>query len=217
MRLVEKDILSFACVWFDRLFAGKFRGRVYLAGGAFKSVLHGRPPNDLDLFAATDPGRQALLDILQQNGAIILQDNKPYQTILSWHGQRVELAYSTQYQTLSERLAQFDLDLSAVGVEYDDGRLHPEIHPVARESLVSGEVLLIKPLKNWKYVLATLERMRRYARELDLVLPKAEINYIWSIFEDQPLEMQRGMIERFRLVGRDTQAIQKEAECRIHP
>lgn len=216
MQLTEQAVLAFAREWFHRLCADKFDGRVYLAGGAFKTVLHGRPPDDLDLFAVTDESRDELLEVLQDNGAVVVRDNEPYQTVLDWRGQRVELAYSTHYHTLSERLARFDLGLSAVGVEYDDGRLHAEIHPKAVESLERGEVLLIKPLKNWKYALATLERMHRYAEELDLAVSETEVGHIWSVFDEQTPEMQRGMLDRFRRVGRGTQSIHKEAECRLH-
>ena len=217
MELTEQRVREFADKWFKRLLADEFNGRVYLAGGAFKSVLHGRPPNDIDLFPVTEPGREQLMEALRENGAKVVAENEPYQTVLDCAGQRVEVAYSSHYPTLDARLARFDLGLSAVGVEYDDGTLRPRIHHLAQESVRRREILLIKPLINWKYALATLERMHRYARELNYEVPQSEVNAVWKVFDAQPPEMQRGMVERFHLVGNGTATIVEEATCRLHP
>lgn len=213
-KLSEQRVREFARAWYDKLLGNAFSGRVYLAGGVFKTLLHGRAPNDIDLFPVTDEGRYQLMKALQQQGAEVTRDNKPYQTVLNFGGQRVEVAYSTHYPTLKKRLARFDLGLSAIGVEYDNGTLKALIHSRAIESLQRGEVLLIKPLKNWKYALATLERMRRYARELDYRVPESEVEYIWGIFDSQSSEMRREMIDRFRRVSNGTPEIVEQAESR---
>ena len=79
----------------------------------------------------------------------------------------MEVPDKTEPAELEDRLARFDLALSAVGVEHAaDGGWRAVIHPLALESVLRREMLLLKPLVNWKYALATLERMRRYAAEL---------------------------------------------------
>ena len=212
--LSKPRVCEFARQWYDRLLGNAFSGRVYLAGGAFKTLLHGRSPNDIDLFPVTEDGRNRLLEALQRQGAKIQRDNKPYQTVLDFSGQRVEVAYSTHYPTLEKRLARFDLGLSAVGVEYDNGSLRAQIHRRAEVSITRGEILLIKPLKNWKYALATLERMYRYGRELDFRVPKLEVEYIWELFDSQSSEIRCNMIERFHRVGNGTQEIAEQALSR---
>ena len=74
--------------------------------------------------------------------------------------------------TLEGRLARFDIALSAVGVEHrPSGQWSAIVHPLARTSVERREVLLLKPLVNWKFVLSTLERMWRYADELGYIVP----------------------------------------------
>lgn len=45
-----------------------FKGKFFLAGGCFKTLLHGKPPNDLDLWPATDHDRIQLLEALFLQG-----------------------------------------------------------------------------------------------------------------------------------------------------
>ena len=58
--------------------------------------------------------------------------------------------------------------------------------------------MLLKPLVNWQYALATLERMRRYSLELGFTVPPGEEAEVSRVFEAQPEEMRAGMVERYR-------------------
>lgn len=69
--------------------------------------------------------------------------------------------------------------------------------PLAGESVRRREVLLLKPLANWRHCLSTLDRMYRYATELGFDVPSAEEDHIWDVFRAQSPEMQRGMIGRY--------------------
>ncbi|RKG84663.1 hypothetical protein D7V88_21435 [Corallococcus terminator] len=194
-----------------------FPGRLFLAGGAFKSLIHGRPPHDLDLWPATPLDREALCVHLRARGACPRDDNPPFQTSFQLAGHRVEVAYDCTPKSLEERLSRFDLGLSAVGVEYAAGRWRGFVHPLARESLQSREVLLLRPLANWKYLLATLERMRRYGEELGYSVPAPEEQCLWDLFDAQPRASQEALMARHARVARDGGTVLAEARARLRP
>jgi hypothetical protein len=190
-------------------------GSFFLAGGAFKSLLHGRPPRDLDVWPATPGDRELLAAQLVRRGAQPGRDNPPYQTSYTQAGQLVELAYDASAARLEDRLGRCDLALSAVGVEHRAGRWRASIHPLATESIRRREVLLLMPLVNWKYALATLERLHRHAAELRFGIPAEAESAIWKLFSAQrPLE-QNAMIARYLRVSSGDQRILDEARFRM--
>lgn len=176
---------------------GAFPGRVFLAGGAFKTLLHGRPPRDLDLWAPSAEDRLHLIDHLVARGA----EPRPrhaYSDVLEYLGQEIEIPDAVEPPVLEDRLARFDLALSAVGVEWDAGRVRPSVHPLALKAVSRREILLLRPLVNWKHVLGTLARAHRYAAELGWPFPAEEEAAAWALFESQDLEEQARMVERYR-------------------
>lgn len=176
---------------------GAFPGRVFLAGGAFKTLLHGRPPRDLDLWAPSAEDRRQLVDHLVARGA----EPRPrhaYSDVLAYLGQEVEVPDAVEPPLLEDRLARFDLALSAVGVEWDAGRVRPSVHPLADEAVARREILLLRPLVNWKHVLGTMARAHRYAAELGWPFPVEEEAAAWVLFERQNHEEQARMVERYR-------------------
>ena len=187
----------------------------YLAGGAFKSLLHGRPPRDLDLWPATSADRELLVSHLVRCGARRERDNPPYQTSYTHAGQLVEIAHDTSAASLEERLGRFDLALSALGVEHRDGTWRGAIHPLCAESIRRRKVLLLKPLVNWKYALATLERLRRYGSELGFHIPPEEEQAIWDVFAVQTRQEQRAMVARYLRVSSGDERILAEAHSRM--
>lgn len=175
--------------------------RFSLAGGAFKSLITGRPPRDLDLWAPTERDRGLLLEALRARGAQTA-DARPFADAFEIGGRVVEVPHSTEHDSLDATLARFDIGLSAVGVEHrPDGEWLVSVHPLASASVRRREVRLLKPLVNWKYALATLERMRRYAAELSFSVPDAEEHEVWRVFAAQDAEMRLGLIERYRRAG----------------
>ncbi len=175
--------------------------RFFLAGGAFKTLLSGRPPRDLDLWAPSGRDRRLLLHALQRRGARPL-DARPFADAFELGGRALEVPHKVDPPTLDQRLGQFDIALSAVGVEHGpNGVWSASVHPLAHESVRRRQVLLLEPLVNWKYALTTLERMRRYAAELRFELPDAEEAEVWRVFESQPPEVQAGMVERYARTG----------------
>ena len=75
-------------------------------------------------------------------------------------------------------------------------------------------MLLLRPLVNWKYALATLERLRRYARELSFSVPPEEEAEVWRVFEAQGTEMRAGMVERYRRTALGGFGVMEELERR---
>ena len=186
----------------------------HLAGGAFKALINERPPRDLDLWAATPDDRARLLDALVRRGATPLA-TRPFADAYALAGHVVDVPHRAEPPGLEERLGRFDLALSAIGVEHAPGApLRAVIHPLALRSVELRAVLLLKPLVNWKYALATLERMRRYAEELGYRIPAEEEAAIWAMFDAQPPEMQAGLIVRLRTAGRGGYGVEEEARCR---
>ena len=191
------------------------RARFFLAGGAFKTLLTGRPPRDLDLWAPTPGDRDALIGALLEHGAKPLP-RRPFAEAFACGDRVVEVPIASDTPFLEQRLASFDIALSAIGVEHrPTGMWRAVVDPLARESVRRRVVLLLKPLVNWKYCLTTLERMRRYAEELGYEIPEVEEAAIWEAFDAQALEMQQGMLERFDLTSSGGYGVREEALSRM--
>jgi broad specificity phosphatase PhoE len=198
---VEADVAEFARREIAATVGLNSGARFFLAGGAYKSLLTGRPPRDLDLWAPSEHDRALLIAALRARGARPACA-RPFADAFEVAGRVVEVPHKTEPDTLSERLARFDIGVSAVGVEHRPAdEWSVMVHPLALESVRRREVRLLKPLVNWKYALTTLERMRRYAQELSFSVPAEEEEEVWRVFEAQNAELRAGLIERYRRTG----------------
>jgi broad specificity phosphatase PhoE len=196
-QLVEADVIEFARREVAATLGLRCAARFFLAGGSFKSLLTGRPPRDLDIWAPSEDDRRLLVAALLERGAAG-PERRPFSDAFQIDGRAVEIPNRTEPASLEERLARFDIGLSAVGVEHAPGdRWRAVIHPLAGASVHRRQVLLLKPLVNWKYCLATLDRLHRYAAELGFDVPPSEEEHVWTVFRGQPPEMRQGMIERY--------------------
>jgi len=191
--------------------------RFFLADGAFKSLLTGQPPKDLVLWAPSPEDREALVEAILQRGTPMTPPG-PYTDKFQVGDYVVELQRKTEPQTLDDRLGRFDITLSAIGVEHAPGKEIKRVllTPQAAESVRRQEVRLLKPLVNWKHVLATISRMRVYSTQLGFAIPDEEDSYAWSTFTSQDKQMQAGMLERFRVSAHYDQGIDEEARCELH-
>lgn len=213
--LQPHDVLEFARRELNALFGAQLDARLFLAGGAFKSLLTGAPPRDLDIWTPSQQDRKRVLDQLLERGAEVVETGEFSETYRIG-GRLVELPFKTTPDTLQARLDRFDIALSAVGVEHRaDGTLSAIIHPLAQESVAQRRVLLLKPLVNWRYALSTLERARRYAAELGFELLPEEEEAVWRVFEDQPPELRAELLRRYERLSHDPEPILKEASCRF--
>ena len=207
----ETDVIEFArrevaaTVGFDS------GARYFLAGGAFKTLLTGQPPKDLDLWTPSCQDRETLTEVLKSKGSRLLPA-PPFADAFEIRDRVVEVPHEIGPTTLGARLECFDIAISAVGVEHrPNEQWDARIHPLAHLSLQRREVLLLKPLINWKYALTTLERMHRYAEELNFEIPSEEIDHVWRIYDEQSPEEQERMIERYRRTGEGGYNIVEEA------
>jgi len=213
--LTESDVIEFARREVATTVGLDTGARFFLAGGAFKSLLTGRPPRDLDLWAPSERDRTLIVDALRARGARSAGP-RAFADAFELAGRVVEVPHKTEPDTLSERLARFDIGLSAVGVEHrPDDTWSAIVHPLALESVRRREVRLLKPLVNWKYALTTLERMRRYARELDYSVPSDEEAEVWRVFESQDPALRAGLVERYQRTGSGGFGILEEVACRF--
>lgn len=113
--------------------------RFFLAGGAFKNLLTGRPPRDLDLWTSSTKDRNTLITALENRGARRLAGS-PFADAYEIADRVVEVPHKVEPATLEERLGYFDLALSAVGVEHHSGdRWSARIHPLAHASVSPGK------------------------------------------------------------------------------
>lgn len=213
--LGEDDVVEFARREVAATLGMDCPARFFLAGGAFKSLLTGRAPRDLDLWAPSPGDRAALKARLVERGAEPLPE-QPYTEGFRLAGRIIELPLHTAPATLEERLGRFDLALSAVGVEHTPGdQWRAVVHPLAHRSVAQGQVLLLEALRNWRHSLSSLERMRRNAAELGFTVPAAEEQRIWDIFDAQTPELRAGMVERFQRVARHDQGVAEELASRF--
>ena len=188
--------------------------RFFLAGGAFKTLLTGQPPRDIDFWAPSVQDRNALIKALDLKGARPLPA-PPFADAFEIRDRVVEVPHEIGPTTLDARLGCSDIAISAIGVEHrPKEQWDARIHPLAHLSLQRREVLLLKPLINWKYALTTLERMYRYAEELNFEIPPEEVGHIWRIYDEQAPEERERMIERYRRTGEGSYNIAEEAVCR---
>ena len=193
------------------------RARFFLAGGAFKALLTGQPPRDIDFWAPSTQDRKALIKALHLKGARPLPP-PPFADAFEIGDRVVEVPHEIGPTSLDGRLRCSDITLAAIGVECrPNEQWDARIHPLAHLSLQRREVLLLKPLVNWKYALTTLERMYRYSEELNLEIPSEEVAHIWRVYGRQPPEERERMIERYRRTGTGGYDIAEEAIDRCGP
>ena len=212
--LEETDVIEFARREVAATVGLHSNARFFLAGGAFKTLLTGRPPKDLDLWAPSHEDRKILVGLLDIKGSRLTPPT-PFADAFTIRGRIVEVANKIEPKTLEARLRRFDIAVSAIGAEYRPfDQWDAFVHPLVRLSLKRREVHLLKPLVNWKFALTTLERMHRYAEELSFNIPSEEIDHVWRIYDEQSPEERERMIENYRRTGKGGYNIAEEAVCR---
>ena len=182
--LDETDIIEFARREIAATVGVDSGARFFLAGGAFKTLLTGHPPRDLDLWAPSARDRTALIAALESRGASRLAV-RPFADAFKIADRVVEVPHKVEPATLDERLSRFDIALSAIGVEHrPDDLWSAQIHPLAQASVQARQVILLKPLINKKFAMATLERTQRYSKELGYEIPAEEKAEVYRTCDD---------------------------------
>jgi hypothetical protein len=204
----ERKATAFATAELTKILPNGFRGRFFLAGGCFKTLLHRRVPNDLDLWPASEEDRELLLKSLQEQGCEIILSSGQFNTKLLHcnSGLQVEVTKKCPVSLVS-CMAEFDLDLSCIGAEYQNGKV-VAIHMSERAAtgIQKREVTVVPELLRHPWNLNSLKRMDRYAEELDFAVPESERRKIWKIFEDAADEERAVLLENANLNSTDVPA-----------
>jgi hypothetical protein len=185
--------------------------RCFLAGGAYKTLINGHPPRDLDIWAETKEARKSLITIFRERGKELSPGRGADRFIVD--SQLVEVSF--QIEPMEERLARFDLGISCIAVVFRNQHPVSFIHPLALESIQHQEILLIQ-LSHPALALATLVRARRYAQDLGYTISKTVEQRLWGIHDSLKEEGRLEQLEKLRYhYGTQTWGVMQEAEERL--
>ena len=235
-KLNNRAVENFAIRLIESILPGSFQSHFCLAGGCFKSLIHNKKPNDIDLWPTSEEDRLILIEELISNGGVIEHEGEfntvikfptsnneditgrnlentvnesqvQSQTLLNTSGasencrnlKRLEgivicskIEVTTKCPpSLEECLAEFDLVLSYIGVEFCKGKIiQTYIHPNVQKDIyiskpsdiliINKEVNMVKEIKLHRYNLLSLHRLHRYASELSFYVPKNTIDFLWT-------------------------------------
>lgn len=204
---------------------------VLIAGGCFKTLLTGLAPRDVDVFPCSPQDSARLGELLAtipnarripNDHSVFMLSGKQCALHCPLRGvagsfppvlQRsfvLEVALKCTLAGLSERLEQFDLALSAVGVrvrfapapvtssdataascEWHASVEDVYVHRDFVQSLARRQPLVLFPLPNAPYLLATAERCVRYAAEMGWDKPQPQLELLlkeYQLMIAQPIE-----------------------------
>jgi len=154
-----------------------------LAGGCFKSLVHGKSINDFDLWPASENDRTQLIEALLTQGCTLIR-----------HGEFNSLLHSQDLHTLIEVtikcpnsiyecVANFDISLSCIAAEYFNEKIvNVYIHKEISACLKAREVRTVKRLDSMLYRLGTLKRLERYANEFEFEVSLQSVTQIWQLY-----------------------------------
>lgn len=206
-------VASLAAALLVRLPPGTCDGVQFsLAGSAFKSLLMddcsgdwaAANPRDLDLFPRSRADEDALNARLSRFAPpLVTRWNTTF--VLLEPPLVVEVAHAYD-RGLRETLALFDLALSSIGVEVDDGAIvEVVVHPLAVASVEQSDVLLLPGACDSQAanLLSTGERLLRYARQIGWRRPTEQLNVVRTAFQGCSAERQRALLEAFDSTTKD--------------
>ena len=172
------EIIDFARAWIVRVL-GKdtILGHLnfFLAGGIYKSLIHHRPPRDLDIWCEDDLSREALLQILNTRGKELQAAPGAQRFCID----ELQVDVSFQIESMESRLKRFDLGLACIAVAFRKGRWIPYVHPLFYRSLLEQRLFLIQCHHN--LALASLVRTRRYALDMGYERVQPIEKELWSL------------------------------------
>ena len=251
----SSSVEKFAIKIIENILPSPFKSHFCLAGGCFKSLIHNKEPNDIDLWPVSERDRLTLIDELVSNGGKIASEGEfnsvitlpnsnnenhdnqsnegidsrcllsPEDSMTKNHESCDDLNFKNRVKakrmlwkvevtrkcpsSLEKCLAEFDLVLSCIGVEFWKGNLiQTSIHPEVKQDIINREVNIVKGLKLHKYNLLSLNRLHRYAAELDYSVPKRTIEFLWvSTYFNKSETEKRDMLQSASLCLEDVPMI----------
>ena len=221
------NLRLFAETFVKLIFPGDLTGTSFsLAGGCFKSLVTGKLPMDFDIWPHSNASREQLQKMLDEDPrAQFIRDtrfNKQYTVNIPAEDPEATSSSSGSLPmpierlyveivvyskpTLQEVLNRFDMAISAAGVAFTDGMATDSSVIIHRNFVTSFFVkkpLLIEPMPNVPFLLATAERVVRYCRELGFPYPTEQMDTIQGVFDQQSVETRKSMIKAWQEVSRD--------------
>lgn len=202
----HKNVELFGHLLHNIVFSSTSNLQYCLAGGAFKTLLTGKFPNDVDIWPSSNEEREKILQTLLKRGAIPLQQNHYCETF-QYHNLKIEIAFKNK-TNLQQVVKNFDIPLACVGFQWNPQTNNGNtfLHPTALEDIQKKQIQLFLPPPNPSYILSSLERIQRYQKELNklqfTILPQTEQN-AWQYFEKQSPQMQQKMLDRYLRTSRN--------------
>lgn len=157
-----------------------------LAGGMFKSLLLGgdSSPRDIDVWPLTESDERALFDRLSLVCASSVSGPWNHKFTIPASALVLEVVRG-KYRDLRSTVARFDIALAAIGVEVVSGVVvagSAFVHPNAVASIQQAVLFLTDGFPNKSFLLATAERLLRYAHELSWPRPMSQLQALQAVF-----------------------------------
>ena len=222
--LAPERVAGFAREQVARLPRGVLAGvDCCLAGGAFKALLSADavppPPRDLDLWTPTAGDEATLVANLRAVPGAVYSEGA-FQHVIrlpagadghcsggdergcDGGGKRnviiVEIKRGHR-GNLGATLASFDIALAAIGARLVNGEVvETAVHALAAASVAQRAPLLVPGLPNPAFLLATAERVLRYADELGWPRPVAQLRELAAVFSAAASARRAVLVANYR-------------------
>jgi hypothetical protein len=201
--LSEERVRAFACEQLRRLSGGDvelFAGTDFcFVGGMFKCLLYPEArPRDLDIWPRSHADEALLVARLSAVATRAVEQSRWNHKL--WVGEQlVEVVKKEQHRDMAATLAGCDLALSAIGAHVVSGTVtEVAVHPLARTSVELRQPLLLLPLANAPFLLATAERALRYACELGWPRPTAQLEQLQTVWSSQDAAFRDSGVANYR-------------------
>lgn len=185
MSITAGRVRGFAKEHLTKLLPNGFQGRFFLAGGCFKSLIHGKAPNDLDLWPASLNDRRLLLESLICQGSVVIEEHGQFHTVLKNPALPFRIEVTRKCPPSKEEcVADFDIELACVAAEYSNGTVVEDvyIHAGIAECIECQEIRAVSRLLAMTFSLRTLERLDRYGTELGFHVCDKSRNRVWDSY-----------------------------------
>ena len=198
--LTPEKVIEFGNQWISSILPEGFDGRLFLAGGCFKSLISKKSPRDLDIWPATENDSKRLIEELQKQGNVLVE-NREHTTQLYNSSLQIDVEVIKKFPgSLKDIYKDSDLELSCIGVEYDHGEVvNSLISPGAYIGVQEKAVYIRQPWRKYPFNLLTLNRLKKYAQELDYTIPEISLKRVWQVYIDGDSNYRRTLLENANL------------------
>ena len=175
----HRNVEQFAMDLIRKILPESYNSHFCVAGGCFKSLIHQKEPNDIDLWPASESDRVLLIQEIVNHGGYI-EDDGEFNTCIQREGSpKIEVTKKCP-PSIDACLSHFDLVLSCIGVEFDSGApVDSHVHYQVQKDIERKVVNVVDRIEPHKYNLLTLNRLKYYSEELGFTIPARTIDHLW--------------------------------------